>query len=242
MNPCRIVIPYFENPGILELQIEHWNAIAGELRDHVKIILVDDHSIEHPAKPIFEKCKAPKALFRFTEPGLWTQHEARNLGAQQAAKEDLWLLMTDMDMVITAEQLYSLLSRDLDPRNHYTFERLRVTPQGIELYRYHCNSFLVKRRAYWAVNGYDVDYCGLYGGGYGGDGSFLRQLERICPRKHLSDVAILNYAREAIPDASTTQWDRDEWKAKYRAVFDRKRTTGDMRSIDPIRRPWERLL
>ena len=242
IQPCRIVIPYFENPEMLALQVDHWSAIAGELRDNIKIVLVDDHSVEHPAQPIFERCKAPKMLLRFTEPGLWTQHEARNLGAKECGKEDSWLFMTDMDMVITSEQLYALLSRKLNPNLHYTFERKRVGPDGLVDYRYHCNSFLVRRSSYWHINGYDVDFCGLYGGGYGGDGEFLRQLGRICPRQHLNDITLINYPREAMPDASTTQWDRDEWKKKYREVFDRKRTSGDMRSINPIRRKWERLL
>lgn len=239
MQPIRIVIPYFENPKMLARQVENWNQYAGELRQNIRIVLVDDHSILHPAAPIFEQCKAPKMLFRFTEPGLWTQHEARNLGAQEACKENYWLFFTDMDLMLTPEMAFDLFSRDLDPGRHYTVGR--VLAPDMEDYKYHCNSFLVKRSMYQRINGYDVDFCGLYGGGYGGDGTFLRQLNNIAPRYHLEHIKLIGYGRTVIEDASTTQWDRVEWKEKYRKVFDAKRAKGDMRSINPVRRKWERV-
>jgi hypothetical protein len=43
-------------------------------------------------------------------------------------------------------------------------------------------------------------------------------------------------------DADTQDLDRDIWQRKYREAFDRKRRTGDMRSLNPIRTPWERLI
>jgi hypothetical protein len=45
-----------------------------------------------------------------------------------------------------------------------------------------------------------------------------------------------------ITDADTRSLDRDEWQKKYRAAFDRKRRIGDMRSRDPIRVEFERIL
>lgn len=225
---------------MLERQIENWNRVAGELRKNVSIVIVDDCSRE-PAQPIFEKLTIKDSmLFRFTEPGLWTMHEARNLGAMHCGKEDSWLLMSDMDLIATPEMLWQLQEKNLNEYNHYTFER-RMLPD-LSVYKYHCNSYLLRRSHFLAINGYDVDYCGLYGGGYGGDGEFARQLNGIAPRKHLKDVSLIGVPKEVVPDANTQEWDRAEWKLKYRAVFDRKRKSGDMRSKNPIRRSWERLI
>lgn len=55
------------------------------------------------------------------------------------------------------------------------------------------------------------------------------------------DIVLIGHERASVEDANTTQWDREEWKKKYRAVFDRKRRSGDMRSKMPVRRPWEKV-
>ena len=67
MDTVRLIYPYYENPKMLERQVENWNQYAGELRDHIRIILVDDGSEKHPALPIFRECKAPKMLFHIIE-------------------------------------------------------------------------------------------------------------------------------------------------------------------------------
>jgi hypothetical protein len=239
MVETKLIYPYYDNPEMLALQVENWNRIAGELRQAVRIVLVDDCS-KQPALPIFKECKAPKTLLRFTEPGLWTMHEARNLGAFQCSKDDPWLFMSDIDIIATPETLYTLLTSRLDSSKHYTFER--AFAPDLTRRKVHCNTFLVKRSAYTRINGYDVDFCGLYGGGYGGDGEFIRQLSVVARPQHRKDIVLIGHERDTVRDANTTQWDRDEWKVKYRAVFDAKRKTGDMRSVKPVRRPWEKLL
>ncbi len=240
-----LIYPYYNNPDMLALQVENWNRIAGELRWHreakcgVRIVVVDDHSAQ-PALPILKECKAPKSLFRFTEKGLWTMHEARNLGALHCSKDDPWLFMSDIDIVATPEVLYTLLTKQLNTFKHYTFER--AFAPDLRRKKSHCNTFLVKRSAYWKINGYDTDFCGLYGGGYGGDGEFIRQLSVVARPEFMKDIVLIGHERDSVPDANTTEWDRDEWKIKYRKVFDAKRRSGDLRSKKPIRRPWEKLL
>jgi glycosyltransferase involved in cell wall biosynthesis len=225
---------------MLERQVDNWNRIAGELRKNISVVLVDDCSSESAA-PIFEKLGIKnKMLLRFTEPGLWTMHEARNLGAMQCGKEDAWLFMSDIDLIATPEMLWQLQEKRLNESNHYTFDR-KMLP-NLEPHRYHCNSYLLRRAHFMAINGYDIDFCGRYGGGYGGDGEFARQLSVIAPRKHLKGISLIGVPKEVVSDANTQEWDRAEWKLKYRAVFDAKRKKGDMRSRNPIRRPWERLI
>lgn len=244
--PCRFIYPYYENPSMLEHQVENWNRYAGELRSAVRVIVVDDCSEKHPAAPIMEHCKIPFRLFRVKERLPWNMHQARNIGAYEACKasENHWLFMSDIDIVLTPEMALTMLEGDLDPKCHYTFER--AFPGTTER-KTHPNTFLVKHAAFWQVNGYDLDLTGGYGGGYGGDGEFRRQLNVIAPCKHREDVVLIGYGRRQrdgaplIPDADTTNYDRNEWQAKYRDAFNRKRKRGDMRSLNPIRARYEQV-
>lgn len=238
-NTVRMIYPYYENPEMLARQVENWNRYAGELRQHVRLLLIDDGSPKHPAEPIFKECKLPKRLYRIKQDIPWNQHGARNLGAALACKmeENFWLFMSDMDIILTPEVAFDLFSRKLDPARYYTFER-KFLPD-LTRSKYHCNTFLVKHSIYWAVNGYDEDYCGTYGG----DGPFLRQLGVLAPRCHLEDVVLFGVERDVVADANTSL-PRKEGKFgdEYRKRFDAKRKSGDERSKNPLRFEWERVL
>jgi hypothetical protein len=196
-----------------------------------------------------EKCKLPKSLLRVRERLPWNMHQARNIGAffaERTGIDNPWLFMSDIDIMLTPEMALTMMEKDLKPGFHYTMERT-FWPEFTER-KVHPNTFLVQHSAYWTINGYDLDLTGGYGGGYGGDGEFRRQLSAIAPVRHLDDVVLVGYGRRsreltpAIADADTSDLDRDEWSKKYREAFDRKRKSGDMRSRDPIRVEWEKLL
>lgn len=235
----RMIYPYYENPQMLERQVENWNRYAGELRGAVRVILVDDGSQKHPAAEIFRRCTLPKKLYRVKTDIPWNQHGARNLGARKACKdsENHWLFMSDMDVLLTPETATDLFRRQLDPKHYYTFERTFLPDCSVR--KYHCNTFMVKHSIYWAINGYDEDYCGAYGG----DGPFLRQLGVLASRKHLGDVLLYGVDRDVIPDANTELPRKvGVFGERYRKIFDHKRRTGDERSKDPIRFEWEEVL
>lgn len=239
IEPVRLIYPYYDNPQMLEKQIENWNRLTGELREAVKIIIVDDCSPNHPAEPIFKECKAPKALFRVKDNIRWNQHGARNLGAKVAGGDDMWLYMSDMDIIITPEMLYKLMTKPLSGKYHYTFDR--AFAPDFKKRKWHCNTFLVKRSVYWHVGGYDEDYCGAYGG----DGPFKRQLNVIAPQKHLEDIVLLGYERDVIADANTTEWGEERKGTpdhlEYRRRFEEKRRSSNEKSQNPIRFDWERI-
>lgn len=247
MNHCRLIYPYFENKTMLEKQVENWSRYAGELREHIKLIIVDDCSSTYPAFDILKHCKAPKTLFKVLKRYPWNMHQCRNIGAKEASNmhDNHWLFMSDIDIILTPEMAYTMLSKELDPNAHYTFERT-FAPEFKER-KVHPNTFLVKRNTFWQINGYDLDLTPVGGGGYGGDGEFARQLKGVSEPKHMNDVVLVGYGRRSrdgephIADADTRSLSRDEWQKKYRAAFDKKRATGDMRSMNPIRTKYERL-
>lgn len=245
IHPCRLVYPYFDNPQMLKHQVENWNRFEGELRDAVRIIVIDDHSKKDPV-PILEKCKAPVLCYRLDQRWPWNQHQCRNIGAKVAGKDDMWLFMSDIDIVLTPEMAYTMLTHPLDPGCYYTMERT-FFPEFQER-KVHPNTFLVKRGAYWQVNGYDLDLIPIGGGGYGGDTQFTKQLANLVRHVHLDDVVLVGYGRRtregvpALADADTVSLDRAEWHAKYVEALKRKKKSGDMRSVNPIRTGYKRTL
>lgn len=248
-----LIYPYYDNPVMLEKQVENWNNYRGDLRKNIQVILVDDCSQKYPAAPIMEHCKAPKKVFRVTENIPWGQHHARNVGARVVKGGQSWMFMSDMDIMLTPEEAFNLFEMDLHPNRYHTFERRfygEVRPP-----KYHLNTFLVKHHHFWAINGYDVDFCGAYGG----DGPFLRQLNARCPQLHhghMSEhlkadteisgkiVTLWGYEPEIIKDANTTEFTRKEgiFRERYEEILAKKKASGDMRSKNPIRWPYERVL
>jgi hypothetical protein len=156
ITPCRLIYPYYNNPKMLQLQVENWSRFEGELRDAIRIIVVDDHSKVSPV-PILEQCKAPIHCYRLASDWPWNMHEARNIGAKVASKKDenFWMFMSDIDIVLTPEMAYTMLSYKLDPAKFYTMER--TFAPDFKDRKVHPNTFLVKHNAFWQVNGYDLD-------------------------------------------------------------------------------------
>lgn len=247
IEPCRLIYPYFDNPTMLKMQVENWNRFEGELRDAVRIIVIDDYSHKTKmAAPIMDDCKAPCMVYRLKQRIPWNMHQCRNIGAKVAGNDDMWMFMSDIDIMLTPEMAYTMLTKKLDPLKHYTFER--TFAPDFKDRKVHPNTFLVRRGAFWQVNGYDLDLTPVGGGGYGGDNQFMRQLRVIAPEEHFDDVVLIGYGRRSrdgepvIKDADTKTLDRAEWHAQYVRALNRKKKSGDMRSIDPIRTPYERVL
>lgn len=246
-EPLRMIYPYYNNPEMLKLQIENWNRFEGAFRDSIRIIVVDDHSKVSPV-PLLETCKAPVRCYRVSADWPWNMHQARNIGAKEACKkeENHWLFMSDIDIILTPEMAYTMMDRDLDPGKTYTMDRV-FAPELTE-HKKHPNTFLVKHAAFWQVNGYDIDLIPHGGGGYGGDNQFMRQLFVVAPEVYLEDVVLVGYGRRtrtgspAIRDADTSNYDRDEWVEKYKKALARKKKSGDMRSVNPIRIAYTRTL
>lgn len=247
IEKCRMIYPYFDNPEMLRMQVENWSRYEGELRDKIRIIVVDDHSKESPV-PILEKCKAPVRCYRLMARWPWNMHQCRNIGMKEACKkeENLWCFLSDIDIMLTPEMAYTMLTKDLDAGHHYTMDR--VFAPDFTFHKPHVNTFLVKHNTFWQVNGYDLDLTPIGGGGYGGDNQFRRQLSVLAPEVYLGDVVLVGYGRRdrggraVVKDADTTSLDRDEWAAKYRAALERKKKSGDMRSVAPIRTVYKRVL
>lgn len=240
-----LIMPYYRNAGMLALQYDGWAGWADKLKAQYRIILIDDGSPEAAIDVPRPEGLPALAIWRVLEDRPWHQHAARNLGAHVAPEG--WMLMTDMDHVLTAEHARGLAKRigRLDPDTIYMLNRIEATTgeptrDALGREKPHPNSFVLTRDLFWRIGGYDEDYCGVYGT----DGLFKRRAFRIGYRGHLAKVALTRYWRELVPDASTTTLARKEGRdpeAKKR-IAELKRARDEAHKVKVLDFPWERVL
>ena len=242
-----LVMPYYRNPGMLSLQFLAWQQWSPKAKAQIEIVIVDDGSPNSPASDVSRPEGLPElSIYRVAEDRPWHQHAARNLGAHVARGP--WLLLTDMDHMLTARQADALIKHlgKLDPGTAYFLNRIEadtglptmasdgITPKP------HPNSFVMTRDLYWQVGGYDEDFCGIYGT----DGLFKARLFEVADQALLKHVALKRYWRDLVHDASTTTQPRKEGRkpGDKEAVMVRKRAEGREGHITTLNFEWERVL
>lgn len=245
MPDLTLVIPYYRNPGMLSIQLQGWASWADKRKARTRIILVDDGSPE-PAADVLRPNGLPELqIYRVKEDRSWHQHAARNLGAHVA--DEGWLLLTDMDHVLTDKAARALFKRmdrgELDENTIYMLDRVEadtgkptLTERGGR--KPHPNSFVLTRALYWRIGGYDEDYCGIYGT----DGLFKERAFTIARRGFLP-VPLVRYWRDLVPDASTDAPRKEgrDPQAKNR-VARKKAEQGEAGVVKVLQFDWERVL
>jgi len=230
-----LVYIYYDNPGMLELQIKCWNAYVGLLRKLPTILLVDDGSPKSPAVDVVRRCgcQLPIKVFRIKENLPWNVSGARNLGCTHARG---WIFVSDIDTLLPASQAQVLIEEhDLQQQYCYTVQRIRhanlqpINP-GISTVVFHKKQFL-------RIGGYDEDYAGHYGKE---DRDFLDRLIKIVRTRKILNVAVQNVQRSEIRDASTRGLDRDS--SRNSALFLKKSAAGFPPVGPRLRFTWERVL
>lgn len=239
-----IVMPFYLNRGMLGLQYMNWAAWPDPLKASVSVILVDDGSPDAAADVERPDGLPEISIYRLIEDKPWHQHAARNLGAHFAPEG--WMLLTDMDHVLTAENCLSLLGklRKLDSTAIYMLNRVEADT-GLQTSQNgrpkpHPNSFVVTRETFWKIGGYDEEFCGIYGT----DALFRTRAAAKSKLLHLSDVSLTRYWRELVPDASTSTLPRKEGRdpgAKERIIA-AKAARGEPNSVKVLQQPWVRAL
>lgn len=145
-----IIIPYFEQPHMYQLQLDNF----AELKGDYKVIFIDDCSRE-PIQTVPEH-----TYYRITEDKGINWQGAKNLGAYVADTE--WILHTDLDHLIPQKTLDGIAENleYLDKKTAYKFERKKAGQKKAP----HPNSFLVTRDVFLATEGYDLRFQGTKGG------------------------------------------------------------------------------
>lgn len=200
-KPISLVMAYYENPGMLQLHYGHIASLPPDVRGNMHLVIVDDGSPDHPAKPPDRDIGVPIQLYRIAVDVRWNQDAARNIGVRHSEVE--WCLLTDMDHVVPVETWRALMRDELDLEKVYTFRRVEAPAMTPE--KGHPNSWFITRRVFDRVGGYDERYAGVYGS----DGDFRNRLreehELVEIKTHL-----IRYPRTVVPDASTTRYLRKQ--------------------------------
>jgi hypothetical protein len=202
------VYPYYENPKFLRRQIGWWLSYPAPLRERLSVIVVDDGSPRFPAEDVVRQYFGDSfvtlppfffRLFRIDVDVRWNWLAARNIAAHHA-EYHAWLLLTDMDHVVTARVLRSVQCKAHKETAIYRFSRAEHT--GVSIHP-HPNSMLMTRAMYWRVGGYDE----ALSGHYGTDGDYRRRCAQTASVYTLQDELIRH---EYDGDSSTTAYKRKQ--------------------------------
>ncbi|SKB27175.1 glycosyltransferase family 2 protein [Sphingopyxis flava] len=245
MTIISLVMPYYRNPGQLSLQYAEMTRWSEKAKAQIEVVIVDDGSPE-PAVDVERPEGLPDLrIYRVLEDRPWWQHGCRNIGAHEAVGP--WLLLTDIDHVLTAEAADALLKRlgRLDAGTAYFLHRIEAdtglpTLNAKGKMKPHPNSFVMTRGLYWRVGGYDEDYCGQYGT----DGLFKTRLFATAKEGFLKKVPLVRYWRDIVPDANTATLPRKEGRkpGEREAVAIRKAAEGRADQIVTLSQEYERAL
>jgi hypothetical protein len=233
-------MPYYNNGKMLDTHItEYWSKYSPEVRQNLRVIIVDDGSTQDPAENHLKgPMPVPVTLYKVMKDIPWNQHGARNLGFHVAREG--WCLATDMDHAVPNEFLEKVMSEPLADGCFYTFNRELANgePNNGEKGKSHKNSFLIEKNTFWNGGGYDEDFCGTYGG----DSWFRASLERVALHVHRSDLNFIRYTATEVQDCSTTQFSRQgKSRDDFKRIFDRKRRSGKNKPVSPLRFPWKKV-
>jgi glycosyltransferase involved in cell wall biosynthesis len=197
-KPVTVVVPYYENPQFFKTQLTHWSLLADDLLAHVRFIVVDDGSPDQPLT-VGDGVQGVKLrVFRILVDVRWNWLAARNIGMHHA--EDGWCLLTDIDHIIPETTFRRVVYGQHEPDVIYAFSRAEHTGEPINP---HSASFLMTRKTFWKVGGYDE----ALSGHYGTDGDFRRRCAAVAPFEILSDRLIRH---EYQGDSSTARYQRKQ--------------------------------
>jgi hypothetical protein len=242
VNALTLIMPYYDNPAMLEEQQRQWSYYPEELRRRLHVIVIDDGSPRWPALPhvqastLLPSALASFRLYRTLVDVRWNWIFCRNLGASEATTE--WIFMTDIDHVMPKKTLARLLDVvELSPRKAYRMSR--VDMPKLEPYKPHPNTWLMTRALFDKIGGYDERFSGFYGT----DGEFRRRVEEGSEEIVILPQTMVRYPREVIADASTTTYGRKEEQDRKnvrRIVHER----ADIQGWRPLRLtfPYERQI
>jgi predicted glycosyltransferase involved in capsule biosynthesis len=187
MIQMSFIVSVLDSHEVVRRQLLHLDRV---LTPDCELILVDDGS----SPPLRAVCEAVPKRFAFVlhethDHRPWTQPRARNRGAALASAEKL--VFFDIDHVLTASVVTAC--------RHYPGDKLHWIRRPALLDQHgqlltdaatlaargpasaspsvHGNSFMIRRRLFQRLGGYDERFCGRYGGD---DLDFNARYDRLC--------------------------------------------------------------
>ncbi len=246
-NKITITIPYYEAPLMLRAQFFQWHKYPEWAWEYINIIVVDDGSPTKPAEAVFSDVTMPSSsvsLYHIQEDIPWNHGGTRNLAFSEM--EEGWAVLTDLDHVLPLESVVSLLTMDLSPDVVYIPARYRMLGSwDWEEINRHSNSFILTRKKFWEVGGFDEDFSGYWNGV---SGPFRKELRRKAEFRELDTVHFLLYGRDLVKDANVESLGRkgSAYDILLSEVdqkkFNKINHPGNYHPKDPLRFKWEKVI
>jgi len=232
-----LVMAYYENPVMLAHHLHEWRAWSDRARKEIAVVIVDDGSPRNPAIDVLQGFNVLQlSLYRIDVNIPWNQDGARNL-AMKEAKTD-WVLMTDMDHLLLPSEADRLL--DMPKQRGYYYMPARRTIAGKQC-EPHFNSYVMHRKDFWRIGGYDEDFAGFYGS----DGNFRKRMKAYKAREVNTEAFYLTQVFSTdVADSNTREWGRKktEWAASSNKFLREKNAATPYVAADPLRFPYRRLI
>jgi len=161
-----VVITYYNQPEVLKWCLGYVCNWFGDTLKNTEVIIVDDGSKIHPAFPVVRGIERQFfkthwfQIYRVIPDIPWNQCGARNLGASVAKYE--WLLMLDVDHILNLYNMGDLLNNTRQTKIKRWFTFVRRNYHTGHLLHPAKNIFLMTKRDYNRIGGYDEDLTGEY--------------------------------------------------------------------------------
>jgi len=191
---------YYLNGGMLARQYQEWIAWPREIREQLDVVIVDDGSPSNRAIDVPRpKGLPPLRIYAMRDDVRWNQDACRNLAASHAANE--WLLLTDMDHIVSEKLIARVVCGKLKSANVYRFAR--VSAPNLQPYKPHPNSWLMTFARFEQIGGYDERYAGYYGTDAFFRNGVAAALAELPGSVEWLSEPVIRVPREVIPEAST---------------------------------------
>ena len=242
-DKITITMPYYEAPEMLKVHLENWCAYPDALADRVNIVLVDDGSPKYPAVEVLKSAKLPRSpikLYRIQENIPWNHGGARNLGMHNVP--DGWVVTTDIDLVLDAENAEKILDFNKDSKRVYQPNRLDlVSGEWVEMKR-HPESFVMTKKMFWNIGGFDEDFTGWWNGTFT---PFRKALQKKASIVSWEDIYLKNHS-DLVEGAMVSEWGRRgsayDIHSDASWLFKRRIATRHYQPKNPLRFNWEQVV
>ena len=150
---------YYNQPQMLQYQLNQWSSYRGDIKEKVKFIIVDDGSIVAPLEAQESFGDLDLEFYKIHQDIGWNNGGAKNLAVYHAKTD--WVLVSDIDHVLDEKNIKTLLQLQTNENHYYIFNRFYVSRN--KLVKPAVNIFLVRKEKFWNAKGYDEDFSGFYG-------------------------------------------------------------------------------
>lgn len=197
----------YGQPKMLARQLQEFRTYQSDIRDKLRLIIVDDHGDPAVTREVGElfNTLVKTTVVRIDTNIPWNQPGARNLGMRLAETD--WCLMLDPDMVVPADMLFRMMAaaNSMQRGELVKFGLKHVNEPKRDVDMSSPNTYLIHREDFWDVGGYDEAFAGHKGW----SDVQLLDILNACYRIHKRpDLHALFYSTNQIADAAVTSLDR----------------------------------